>query len=36
MTLLSDTYQIDTFGYVIDADDELVMYEEARTLDRCV
>ena len=33
MTLLSDTYQIDTFGYVIDADDELVMYEEARTLD---
>ena len=27
MTLLSDTYQIDTFGYVI------VMYEEARTLD---
>ena len=23
MTLLSDTYQIDTFGYVIDADDEL-------------
>ena len=33
MTLLSDTYQIDTFGYVIDADDELVMYEEALTLD---
>ncbi|MFR2020215.1 MAG: hypothetical protein ACLS6G_06800, partial [Christensenellales bacterium] len=33
MTLLSDTSQIDTFGYVIDADDELVMYEEARTLD---
>lgn len=34
MTLLSDTYQIDTFGYVIDADDELVMYEEALTLDK--
>ena len=33
MTLLSDTYQIDTFGYVIDADDELVMYEEELTLD---